>query len=738
LICWQISVTDEGDSQQIKTFSADGRPLRVLGKAGGRPWAGTYDPESYRDPSAIAADPRGGLLVAETSIPKVFDRIDAESGKTLSRWFGWPAYGVSNIGDCDDPMVSYYPFEPSGFARAKSAGEGRTGLPDAYWDMDKAGFGKLYGMAPYVSVLANGAKYFIDDSNPHSVCRIDGDAMLPVGHLDVHFPNDKLRPKDKTNFIEVWTDRNGDHRPQPDEIATLTEVQGAPLPRIANHWASMWMDRDGSAYFGTTRNSILKIPADGFEKNGAIRWNLAKAAYVVPAILPSRLDQPLGGRMGMPGLRTDSKGNLYACLSVNAPVLTPTLGEKIRKMFPDIPQSQWCAYASEEQAKRMQEGLGHSGESNVAKFAKFGPDGRMAWIAGRKATAAPRPGEMYHFWVMAGLVGDDYAAEASEWGPIYFYTSDGYYVDAIMNDPATLPPPGPYTFGSETFSGRVQAFEKLGKVYAYDQGGIYVVDGFDGNLKVAGERRWSGTVQLDKAYGGFSQAEIAAGLRIAPLPGDASRDGSWSAVPAVTLARGGETLATAQVGYDADNLYARVHVVDDTPLQNGADDLDVAFKGGDAVGLDLGPDEERSTPGPGNVRFLAALVHGQPRLVAMKPLSALEKRPQQYTTPAAGTKSFDFVGEVPGGRVSLVPDADGKGYAALLTVPRGFLEFPLTPGASLRGDVEVLLSGAGQRGLQTVSRNWLFSGGRSPTTMTDDIPTEAWLYPQWWGGVTVK
>ena len=42
----------------------------------------------------------------------------------------------------------------------------------------------------------------------------------------------------------------------------------------------------------------------------------------------------------------------------------------------------------------MKEGLGHTAESNIGvmKFAKFGPDGKLLWIAGRKATAAPGPG----------------------------------------------------------------------------------------------------------------------------------------------------------------------------------------------------------------------------------------------------------------------------------------------------------------------------------------------------------
>jgi len=73
-----------------------------------------------------------------------------------------------------------------------------------------------------------------------------------------------------------------------------------------------------------------------------------------------------------------------------------------------------------------------------------------------------------------------------------------------------------------------------------------------------------------------------------------------------------------------------------------------------------------------------------------------------------------------------------------MTVPRSFVEFPIAPGATIKGDVEVLLSGIKTQGLQAASRHWLYSGGHSETTMTDDIPTEAWLYPQYWGDVQVK
>ena len=745
----QIHVTDEGTSQQIKTFDAGGKLLRTLGKPGGRPWAGTYDPTSYRDPSQIVADQRGAVVVAESSVPKIFDRIDAASGKTLSRWFGWPGYGMPNVPDAEDPLTCYFPFEPEGFARATVSGEGQTGLPDAYWVPPKAGMqevgvmfdGAYWGAFPDIAVLDNGRKYFIEDANPHAVCLIRGDQFLPVGSLEVDDPAalHKPHPERLPITISIWIDRNGDHQRQPGEVVTISSLEGKPLPHLGTCSTSMRMDSHGNAYI-LGMNCVLKIPADGFAENGAILWNPAKVSYAVPVVLPSLVNRNIGGRQGMPGVRIDGQGNVYTCLSAVIPGLTPALAERIRTAYPDIPQSKWCAYATDALAKQMSDGLGHTANSNMAKFAKYGPDGRLLWMAGRKATAAAGHGEMYHFWDIGGMVGDNYVAGCSEWGTMYFYTSDGFYVDMLMNDPALLPPAGPYTFGSETFSGYVRAFDRLKKVYAYTSGEIYAVDGFDEHLRVAGERRLYGSVALDKVYGNLTEPPPPApSLQMVPLSGDdASRESAWKAVPTTTMTRSGATLATVQLSYDETNLYARIHVVDDTPLVNGGDDPNVVFKSGDVVGLDLGPAGDRDQPGSGDLRILAAKLQGVCRLIAMKPVSRQAKRPQKYFTPASGTKAFDFVGDIPNGKAVLTADADGKGYTAWLTVPRIFLEFPLTPGASIKGDVEVLLSGMKTQGLQAVSRNWLYSGGHSQTTMTDDIPTEAWLYPQFWGTVSIK
>jgi len=558
-----IAVTDGGAAQQVKIFSPDGKLVTAIGKAGGRPWIGKTGPEALLWPTAIVTDRQGGLVVAESSIPKIFDRI--VDGKVVKQWYGWPAYGVSNIPDCDDPWTNYFSYEPRGIARARVPADGQSATVDAYWDMLQAGVDGVSemgwaGATPYVQTLSNGKKYLIDDMTPHGICLVEGDSLIPVGHLAYYIPNLKTmreggdQPEGiKEKTLEVWIDRNGDHRPQADELTSTTQVQGQPMPPACTYGGGIWLDKDGNAFMPCSNNSILKIPSDGFSPEGCPLWNLSKMSYAVPCVLPSTPNLGTGIRNGTAGVRTDDQGNIYTCLSGTVPALTPVLADSIRKQYPDLPQSQWCAYASEDLAKRMHAGMGHTAESTAVKFAKYGPDGKMLWVAGRKATGQPYPGELYHFWDVAGMVNNDYIVGGSEWGMMYFYTSDGFYVDSIMNDWANMGPPGPYTFGSETFSGRVQAYPALKQVFAYTEGNMYHVQGFDDNLKVAGETRIWGNVQLDKVYdtGESASPQVATTIQIAPLSGDPTAPAAWQNIPTETLHRGTADLATVQLAYDA-------------------------------------------------------------------------------------------------------------------------------------------------------------------------------------------
>ncbi len=720
----RIYVTDEGASQQVKVFAPDGRLLAAWGARGGRPWAGKYVAENYLRPAGIAADFHGAILTAQASLPKVFSLNSAATGKVIRQWFGGTGYWGQVTPGARHPRTVYYQLEPLGLARARVIGRDKIAAPQAYWLLSRAGFHSVgtlqyaYWAQDDVVLARNHQRYFIDDAEPHGIALIRGDQMLPVGHfldLGKSQPNNPYH----RDVIEVWSDANGDHHIQPNEVQILSSVDGKPLPPLAGQDGSMWMSRQGDIYLVTQANRILEIPAERFLSNGAIEWDLAKARYAVARVL-RRAGGRLytGARMGILGVRVNAKGDLYTCVNATVP------------------------YYTRAETTAMHHGIGHDNVCNAVKFMKFAPDGRLLWMAGRKAAGQPGHGLLHHFWVIAGLVGNRYVVGESEWGQFYFYTHDGFYAGSLMNNPAQAPMPGPYSFGSETGSGFVRYYPAKNQVWAYVEGMAYKVLGFDhGGIKGA-SRQW-GQVVLTKVYRSKWQRGRAgklAGLVIEPMNAAWNQSAAWRGIPARLIRGNGPGtpgLARVQLARTRQYLCARFKVWDARPPVNAAHSARLAFNGGDSVGLDLGP-RVKNQRGPvrGDVRILAAMIGGQPRLIAYKPFSRRFHQPANYFTPAGGHVHFDFAGFMPGGKV--VEKSWAHGYIMTLALPRSFLATPLFAGTRLAMDLEVNLSGYTNEGLQVVSRHYLFSPQNGVTTMIDDIPTEARLNPKWWGKARVR
>ncbi len=716
----RIHVTDEGTSQQVKVFLPTGQLIQTLGKRGGRPWVGKYVASNYLRPAGIAADFRGGILTAQAALPKVFSLNSSVTGQVMKQWFGCVGYWGQVSPSPVHPRTVYYQLEPLGVARARVIGRNTIAAPQAYWLLPRAGFHSVgtlgfdYMAQDDVVLADNHRQYFVCDAEPHGIALVQGNQMLPVAHFLFLNSGQKGNPYHR-NVLEIWSDTNGDHHIQPNEVQQLFSIGGKPLPPLAGGPGSMWMARNGDVYLATEANSIIEIPAKDFLTNGTIVWNTAKAHYAVPVVFNRRL----AGRMVIVGMRVNAKGDLYACVAAIA------------------------AYHSKAETKAMSRGIGHDSDFNTMKFIKFGPDGKLRWMAGRKDASQGGHGLLHIFWVIAGLIGNHYVVCGSEWGPMYFYTHDGFYVGSIMNNPDQAPMPGPYTFGSEIGSGFVRYFPAKNQVWAYVEGMAYKVLGFD-HGKVQGQSRQWGQVALSKVYPSkwsrhTGMTTKATPLVISPLHKPWNNPAAWNHVPLSAVRGGGKLLAQAQLGYDAKYLCARIAVVDAKPIANAAHSATLAFNGGDSVGLDLGPAAAKGAkPVLGQVRILAALINGKPELIGMKPLSRRYHEKAGYYTPAGGHINFAFVGYIPGGKVSIVRNADGKGYVAILAVPRKFLALPLKPGVAIRADIEVNYSGYTNEGLKVVSRNYLFSPENGTTTMIDDIPTEARLNPQWWGKAVVK
>ncbi|MGE9291408.1 MAG: hypothetical protein ACQKBT_10490, partial [Puniceicoccales bacterium] len=722
-------VSDLGTAQQIKVFDHHGDPVGVIGNRGGRPWQGLYDPEklSFLRPAGLTVDRDGALLVSESSPPKVFSRIDPESGELLNRWYGPGVYWNATWPMPGNPRNIFY-LLPHAVGRADLGGVGETGVPNAYWNLERSGYpgaGDIESRIPQPEVLEaeNGSLYFAKDSGNHVICLFEEDRMRPVASWTAinRDENGNYYRNIDDRWVEVWVDQNGDGQVQESEKTRWDSLgDGSNFTSIAEGASSMHMEANGDLYFATPANSIVCVPSAGFGPNGLIQWDLESSYRAVPVVLPGLDRMHTGFRSGILGVRLDGEGNLYTLFNT-----------AVKGLGGDFD------FADAETAKRMMEGMGHTSRSNLVKFAKFDPKGRLIWMAGRKATAGAAPGEMYHFWNMAGLVNDRYIAGGSEWGQIYFYTYDGFFAGALMNNPGDISEPGPYTFGGETSGGRVAYFEESGELWAYSSGMAYKVEGFSEG-RIEGESRAYGTLELDRIYGADETMESSKeAIRIVAVKESPLLNSNlWSGVEEVILKDEKGAFATAQFAYDESNLYARIAVEDESPLENGATANKLVFKGGDSAGFVLGPQRESIEPGLGDIRIMAARIQGEDRVVAMKSVSEKSSRFEVYETPAAGRWEFDFVGEVPEAEVTLV-ETD-RGSVALFSVPRSFLEFDLSSGEPLRGDVEIRRSGIGHRGLQTTRRSYLFAPSTSETTMVDDIPTEARLYPQYWGEVIVE
>ncbi|MFZ2658408.1 MAG: FlgD immunoglobulin-like domain containing protein [Victivallales bacterium] len=693
----QIAVTDAAPaSQQVKRFSADGKLLEAKGKAGGRPWAGKYEPENFLRPWGISSDGEGGLLVAENSPPRVITWFNKDGG-IRKRWFGPGTYGTSVWADPADPFTLYYAGSggnQGGTAMMRATIDPKTGEwsgPQAYWDWKNAGYPSAYhGHTTIFNVpnivIVDGHRFQSSDFSKFTIMRLDGNVIIPVAYLGAGQDGRPAMILEKPRTAE------------PDKAAEKTAVKGA----IPSSLYGFGVDDRLNVYFQAGRK-IICIPCAGLDKDGLPSWDNDRQRVVVEDYCPGINDADLANqwrRQGR-GLRVDAEGNLYFA---------------------------WCAGPESS-------GPFWSAHLTLARLHKYNSAGQLLWAVGQKAMAPRKDGEIYNIFLFAGLA-NQYAALGDEAGKIHFYTPDGLYRGNIFNDLAAGPLPGPETFTCETFSGRVVYDPKTKKYYAYQgqtAGLMFEVSG------LGAEETYAGSVMLTaEQIAGIGRGEKDVPGAISQVPEDFVLDGSdarWNSLFPFTLRQGERKLASIFASYNSKMLFGRWDVLSKIPFTNGADEPEIGFKGGNCVGLYLGLPGQRATPILGDVRLMV-VPQGKdlpPAVIGMKPKTGGGKSPRTYQSPV-GTAEFEWVGVVPGAQ-ALVKPFEG-GYRVEIAVPREFMEnLTLKPGGHVRFDAEVLLSD--ESGKKTLTRNFLFSQG-AETSMVADVPTEARLYPAKWKKLNLR
>ena len=707
----RIYVTDCGLAMQVKVFARDGRPLATIGKAGGRPWVGRYDPEGMLMPAGIVVDATGKVWVTENDDAPRRVSVWTRDGRLVADLLGPGAYAVEGIADPRKP--EWVNVHNTIFEVNYRTGETRTiatvvrpNLQGLQFTQDGGHMGRalkfrhLRGKT-YVVHTGRGAVVVYrlrDDLVAEPLC-----ATGDCGHLRFHLPGwflEKLKPKPNTTFR--WLDRNGDTFVQMDEI----EVEPVPTT-VRNYWGP-WVDDDLSLWC-SRGNEVYRVAVKEWLPNG------------VP---------------------------VYPMPSEQKPLFR-TLGDRVHYVMP----GEGCVYVLE------QRGGGARGSgARWQAISAYTLDGRRLWAYRRAwlgfGLEAPlaKPGDVVGAMKFIGkvtiprLLARDIRLVAVNgyFGQFNILSGDGLWVASLCKDNRYGPVADSTTVWPENFSGHFFRNRRNGKVYLIagdTDARIWEITG----LETLRTRETSLRISEEDHRLALEAAAQRRGLPTALPPLVVRREvrvvvdgepNEWElARKGAVLKVGSEERARVALAHDKDNLYVVFDVADPSPMKNSGKDFALLFKTGDACDLmlatDPAADPERTEPAPGDLRLLFSTLEGKPVAVLYRPvLRGGKGNPRTFSSPVSAVR-FDHVAIIEEAKVAI---RRGKGrYVLEAAVPLSALGWNPAATPLTRGDVGVIFSDSG--GSRNVLR--LYYANRD-TAIVNDIPSEARLTPDKWGIVKVE
>jgi hypothetical protein len=686
-----IYVANRGVLQNVSVFDAQGRYLRSLGRAGGRPAVGAYDPSGMYEAGGIGLDAQGRLWVAETTdFPKRISVWDARTGKHVNEFFGGSGYFAYGTIDPARPHEIY--------------------AHNVLWEIDW----KAYTSQPKTTIWRKTAPNMIEPPGPHGYANVlrvitadngrqyawggstyksilmwrDGDVFKPTAafinlarsHSLFRGTGLPLLDDDPQTYPEgnyFWQDANDDQTVQPDELVALPKSAGRP--------SFVWLDKNLAVWLG---NGRLLAPREVLESG--------RPLYDVGAAQDTFFS---GASRGLQHgyMARDPLGNTYTFATAKGPSLV-----------------------------------------------KWTPDGQMLWnypdlINWHQSLDLPigGPGRL---WGMTGLMGiaGDYFAHITYFGPNHIFRLDGTYVGAVLQD-GRIGGRGAYegqpegqggTFVKLNLDGEQRYFiihggqdSRVWEVLGLDametlEGGVYV------HTEEAAARAAAALAEWEAAKSGRPSLTVVRG-----------RDALDRAVPVAKTLEGGRSFQV-RMAYDNANLYLRYDVTAPHPLINATPDPQILFRGGNLIDLQLAADPaadpERKTPAAGDMRLLVTRQDGKPFAMLYRPkVSGFDGEPIVLRSPT-GVESFDRIERV---EIGLEYQKTDPGFTATVIVPLDLLGLKLESGRKLKLDLGYIFGNS--QGTRTAVRAYLFNSSFS-ANVVDDIPNESRLEPAQWGEATVE
>lgn len=681
----QVYVSNHGSLQNVSVFAADGSYQRSIGKLGGRPSIGRYDPTGMLQPAGIAVDAQGQLWVPEAAdAPKRISVWNTQSGKLIRELFGGSAYSTFVWIDPQRPDEAYC----HNVIWKIDLDQGTWRPHSTIWrkrspnGVGAAASGGYVGRFRVITA-GNGRQFGWGGVNYGNILYIrDDDIFKPIaGVINVtrtsrfvrHVPPVLLDLKKQfPDGYYHWQDANDDQEIQIEEVHGQTIRPGTA--------SFNWIDADLNVWCD---NGVMFKP---------VRFDGDRPIY--------DFDQATS---------TPFRGNNGGFTST------------------------WID-------TERQDGIYQLNPGHTIGFGKWTTDGDMIWgyrgvVRWQQAVNLPPlvPGKLWGPTMPLGVAGE-FTGVATYFGPFQLFTRDGRFVAMVFRD-LRLGGLYPDTLTAEAFAGQlVKTGERYFLLTGDQDGRVTEVLGLDQVKPLDGDtvRITSEDEQRVKTALTEMQAGQAATRTLAIGRGKASL---------ANATRVGKTVGDRQfhvgVARDEQNLYFHFNVVSPNPLTNRADPRTV-FKGGNVLDIQIAAnpdaDPQRKTPGPGDMRLLVTQQDGKPLAVLYRPKVAdFSGEPTVLSSPT-GSESFDAI-DIVSDRIGIDVAPTATGFTALVTVPLELMGLTLKPGMTLALDLGYIF---GNQTGSTAALRAYWSNAGFAAGIINDVPNESRLEPALWGAAFVE
>ncbi len=764
-----IYVSDWLDQQCVKVFTVDGKLLRTIGKTGGRPLIGPYDPSGMFLPAGLALTGNGNLWVAEFDYQPKRYSVWNKAGELVNEYDGPTWYGATECNvDTTDPTKAYCMGDivdldwKKGLWRVSSTlwrpmyGNaffgpiGEHGVIDTYIVNGKKYIAFSRSSAYFcLALIENGqarplmargnfqdllggtnngiqnlpesmARFIITDPQELEQAKkkypdlFDGTISHPAREFHKMI-QDAERQNKFYNTQFVWTDANGDGRVDDPEMVAFHPAQ-TNGPAFMGYWRTA-NDAQFTQYLSAMENKdgkmtfkLWKWPISG--------WNECGAPVYRPDDAKVILERPIAGAWS-PVPWADEDGTSIHNVS---PLLCV---DKDGNELWNYPNRYSGVHGSHAAPKDMNGIL--IGTLKVIGSADMkGTTGKLVCFNGNM-------------------------------GKAMIMTMDGLYVSGLLRDNRSAPDAFPEdpkrgislmqtTAGGEWFGGEFFKNKLDGKIYLGFSGRncqlLNEVTGLETITRIAQqtiafteESRQTAIALINAQDSTETEAHQLAVAPIKATLGDAPAAALFDWKNSASWNYDEDHHAEAALGFDNDNLYVCFrNVIDNSPMINNGKLAERLFKTGDAaiVELRVKPDDQSNQVIAGDMRLLFSVFENKPVAVLYryKALESETHNPVEFSSPVM-TVRFEVMKIITDSAIAI--DRIGGKYALRAAVPLKALGWNPQSGKNYKADLGIIYSDPNGQTNQ-LRMNW----ANKNTGLVSDLPAESQLHPELWGTLTVK